>query len=71
MPDVITESVKPLTESEVAKVLKDYRSVSTTIEDLSKSNETFKYIVEGEQKSIKSDIISRLFEQTKRINAGN
>lgn len=66
VPDLITESVKPLTESEVATVLDSYRNISKTIEDKSKS--TYTYICEGEEKSIKNNIINELIKQNIQIN---
>lgn len=66
VPDLITESVKPLTESEIANVLKDYKNLNNTIEDLSKSSYT--YICEGEEKVVKSNVINELIKQNNQIN---
>ena len=62
VPDIITESVKPLTESEVASVLTSYKNISTTIEDLAKSSYT--YITEGNERVYKNNILQKLKEQS-------
>lgn len=66
VPDVITESSKVLTESEIANVLKGYTQLSSKLDDMSKNS--FNYIVENETKSYKNDIISKLIEQASNIN---
>lgn len=62
VPDIITESIKPLTESEVATVLSSYKNISTTIEDLTKSS--YIYITEGNEHVYKNNILQRLKEQS-------
>ena len=66
VPDVITESSKVLTESEIANVLKGYTQLSSKLDDMSKNS--FNYIVENETKSYKNDIINKLIEQASDIN---
>lgn len=69
VPNLITESAKPLSESEVANILKDYRNVPDKIEEMSKSS--YKYICEGEQKVYKNNIINELIKQSHNINHSN
>lgn len=66
VPDVITESSKVLTESEIANVLKGYTQLSSKLDNMSKNS--FNYIVENETKSYKNDIINKLIEQASDIN---
>ena len=61
VPDIITESVKPLTESEIASVLNSYKNISNQIDNLTKSSYT--YIVEGTEHTYKNNILQTLKEQ--------
>lgn len=69
MPDLVTESAKPLTESEVARVLKDYRNTSNKIDTLSSLDYT--YLTESGKNFYKTDIINRLIKQSQKLNAAN
>lgn len=64
----ITESekveAKPLTESEIANVIKSYKSIDKKLEE---SQEGFTYIKEGEEKKISTNIISRLIKESEDL----
>ena len=53
---------KILTESEIATIISNYKEIDKTI---SGKKNSFTYITEGEKKSIKSDLLSRLIEESK------
>lgn len=67
----ITESeeinAKPLTEGEIANVLKSYRNINEKINDSIKDN-FYNYITESENKSVSTNIISKLLEESEKIN---
>lgn len=67
----ITESeennVKPLTESEIADVIKSYRNINEKLQEIPKESSTYKYITEGEEKSISTNIISRLIKESENL----
>ena len=66
----ITESekinAKPLTESEIANVIKSYRNINKKLEN-TKEDITYRYITEGEEKSISSSIISKLIKESEEL----
>lgn len=57
---------KILTEGEIATILNNYKNVDKKIDEA--SNNYFKYINEGETKSVKTDIIDKLLAQSNKIN---
>ena len=67
----ITESeennVKPLTESEIADVIKSYRNINEKLQEIPEESSTYKYINEGEEKSISTNIISRLIKESENL----
>lgn len=68
----ITESekieAKPLTESEIADVIKSYKNLDTKLEESTNTKNTdYRYIIEGEQKSISSNIISKLIKESETL----
>ena len=67
----IVESEEPkdiptLTEGQIAEIVDSYRNIGTKIQETAKNN-AFKYISEGEEKSISTNIISKLIEDSKNL----
>jgi hypothetical protein len=61
-----TTNAKPLTESEIADVIKSYRNMNEKLETIPESS-TYKYITEGEEKSISTNIISKLIKESEEL----
>lgn len=61
-----TKDIPTLTEGQIAEIVNSYRNIGTKIQETAKNN-TFKYISEGEEKSISTNIISKLIEDSKNL----
>ena len=59
---------KTLTEAEVANIIKSYTNINERVERVSKENE-YRYIKEGEKKSISSNIIDKLINENSKLNS--
>ena len=60
------KDIPTLTEGQIAEIVNSYRNIGTKIQETAKNN-TFKYISEGEEKSISTNIISKLIEDSKNL----
>lgn len=61
-----TKDIPVLTEGQIAEIVNSYRNIGTKIQETAKNN-TFKYISEGEEKLISTNIISKLIEDSKNL----
>ena len=59
------ESVGVITEGQIAKIVNSYRNIDSRLKEAEQNS--FKYIVEGEEKHISTNIIDRLIKESKDI----
>lgn len=69
----ITESeenkeAKPLTESEIANIISNYKNINKKLEEAAISDANYRYISEGKTNSISSNIIARLIKESEDLN---
>ena len=69
----ITESeenkeAKPLTESEIANIISNYKNINKKLEEAATSDANYRYISEGKTNSISSNIIARLIKESEDLN---
>jgi hypothetical protein len=65
----VDKDAKVLTEGEIASILSNYRKIDNKIEESKEAEleKSYKYIVEGEKKSISTNIISKLIKESENL----
>ena len=61
------EAISTLTEGQIAEIVNNYRNIENKIKETVEKENSFKYISEGEEKSISTNIISKLIEDSKNL----
>lgn len=62
---------KTLTEAEIANIIKSYTTINNKIEETSNTikDTNYRYIKEGENKSVSSNIIDKLINENNKLNS--